>query len=481
MPQQDTFTNQGNSAEAAKMLAFLLNASQGQGSSGAESAYGTPEQALTEQSAAQGQQNMQDLQQWQNQQGQYNRQQAEQAAQGSQTSGLLKQILGGAISHGLNKYIGGKIDTLNAGEELKAQQDYIQKMPKNLTPVQQAQYMQNGPTEDIQKTGNNMFQQMLGNQDSASYLQPKTVMSGVENQPELQQPMQYNQQTRQFEPIPNTHPIGAKLPYGSEQRLSLAQDANQRAIEANQRSTDSLELQKQNFIEAQASRKWQQSQQLNADFMSHPAVKTHELLDQSFGKIQSTIGEGVEPSAANDMAATYSIMHMLDPTSTVFESEYATMQHAAGIPDLVLNAFKKAYNGEMLMPAQRKEFYDMAQKLYEKSATQAEKQRQIFEGRAVRQGLDPEFIVSPIPGYSTPAPVPDQPKDVRPKQQSQPNLSPIPSSSVPANVKEAISKFDANSPIGSQYKDWVKTDDGIRQVKIGDVIMLNGKKQRVAE
>jgi hypothetical protein len=227
--QQDYAPPQGNSIEAAKMLAFLLNASQGQGSSGAESAYGSPEQALTAQSEQQGQQALSDMQQRQAQQEAFNRQQSAQAAQGGQTSGILRQILGGAISHGLNKYIGGKIDTLNAGEELKKQRDYIKAMPKDLTPVQQAAYMQNGPTEDIQKTGNNMFQTMLGNQDSASYLQPKTVMSGVQDQPELQQPMQYNQQTRQFEPIPNTYPIGAKLPYGAPERLTYAKNADVRA------------------------------------------------------------------------------------------------------------------------------------------------------------------------------------------------------------------------------------------------------------
>jgi hypothetical protein len=401
-PQQNT----GNSAEANKMLAFLLSASQGQGSSGAQ-ADNSEAENLTAQAAGYGMHNV-------NQMSQpipakdYSNQRQPGSGFGSQLESQLVGQLLGSVGHGLNKYIGNKIDTLNAGDELKKQQDYIKAMPPNLSPVQQAVYMQNGPTEDIQKTGNNMFQQMLGNQDSASYLQPKTVMSGVQDQPELQQPMMFNQQTRAFEPIPNTYPIGAKIPYGADTRIQLAQDANVRAVEANQRSEESLAIQKQNFIEQQAQRKWQQSQQLNADFMAHPAVKTHEILDQSFGKIQSTIGEGVEPSAANDMAATYSIMHMLDPTSTVREGEYASMQHAAGIPDQVLNAFKKAFNGEMLMPSQRKEFYDMAQKLYEKSASQAEKQRVIFEGRANRQGLDPEFIVSPIPGYVPPAPAPNQ-------------------------------------------------------------------------
>lgn len=65
-------------------------------------------------------------------------------------------------------------------------------------------------------------------------------------------------------------------------------------------------------------------------------------------------------TAAGDMALIYNLMKMFDPGSVVRETEFATAQNAAGVPDQVRNTYNRLLSGERLNPNQRADFKETA-------------------------------------------------------------------------------------------------------------------------
>jgi hypothetical protein len=88
------------------------------------------------------------------------------------------------------------------------------------------------------------------------------------------------------------------------------------------------------------------------------------LVRDSFANIRGLYDN---PSAAGDISLIYSYMKMLDPNSTVRESEYATAENAAGVPDKVRAQWNRLKKGEFLTPEMRLDFVTQASKLYQTS------------------------------------------------------------------------------------------------------------------
>ena len=61
-------------------------------------------------------------------------------------------------------------------------------------------------------------------------------------------------------------------------------------------------------------------------------------------------------------------MKILDPNSTVRESEFATAQNAGGVDDKIRNLFNNIRNGSRLTERQRADFKKSAQSLYNEYA-----------------------------------------------------------------------------------------------------------------
>lgn len=89
--------------------------------------------------------------------------------------------------------------------------------------------------------------------------------------------------------------------------------------------------------------------------------KEFRTVEDSFARIQAV---AEKPSAAGDLALIFNFMKMLDPGSTVRESEFATAENAAGVPDRVRNQWNKIFNGEKLGPDQRADFLGQTQALF---------------------------------------------------------------------------------------------------------------------
>lgn len=99
------------------------------------------------------------------------------------------------------------------------------------------------------------------------------------------------------------------------------------------------------------------------------------------------------PSAAGDLALIFNFMKMLDPGSTVRESEFANAQNAAGIPDRIRNIWNRAKSGERLADGQRDDFVSQAEGLMRaQRGKQLELETQ-YKGIAERGGINPADVV----------------------------------------------------------------------------------------
>jgi hypothetical protein len=95
------------------------------------------------------------------------------------------------------------------------------------------------------------------------------------------------------------------------------------------------------------------------------------------------------PSAGSDVALIYSFMKILDPNSVVRETEYATAQNAAGVPDQIRNVWNRILAGERLNPTQRADFVNQAKTVYGTREGAYRRTQKQYEELAKRKGLDP--------------------------------------------------------------------------------------------
>lgn len=109
----------------------------------------------------------------------------------------------------------------------------------------------------------------------------------------------------------------------------------------------------------------------------------------AYGRIQASASE---PSAAGDLALIFNYMKILDPGSTVREGEFANAQNAGGVPDRIRATFNKIQRGERLSQTQRDDFLKQSGLIYQKSAQQQNKTRDIFSTLAQKAGVDPSSV-----------------------------------------------------------------------------------------
>jgi hypothetical protein len=120
-----------------------------------------------------------------------------------------------------------------------------------------------------------------------------------------------------------------------------------------------------------------------------------KAIKNSFDTIRSIARE---PSAAGDIGLVFSIMKMFDPGSVVRESEFATAQNAAGVPERVRAQYNRVLNGERLTPDQRADFVGTAQRIYQDQAESFSRKREFYSGLAAQYGMSPERITYDFSG-----------------------------------------------------------------------------------
>ena len=106
----------------------------------------------------------------------------------------------------------------------------------------------------------------------------------------------------------------------------------------------------------------------------------------SFARIQAV---SAKPSAAGDLALIFNFMKMLDPGSVVRESEFATAQNSAGVPEQIRAQYNKILRGERLSTITRKDFTTQAKQLFDSQLFFQDILRKEFQQTATAFGLNP--------------------------------------------------------------------------------------------
>jgi hypothetical protein len=119
-------------------------------------------------------------------------------------------------------------------------------------------------------------------------------------------------------------------------------------------------------------------------------------------------------------------MKMLDPGSVVRETEFATARDTAGLFTQLQNRLEKAKNGQLLSPAQRKEYVDLSQKYLDSAQKQADQGKKALGVVVKNFRLNPENVFGPEI-VETPVPPPPAP--------------PAPATSAPAILDALVKKY----------------------------------------
>lgn len=119
-------------------------------------------------------------------------------------------------------------------------------------------------------------------------------------------------------------------------------------------------------------------------------AKEFKSVRDSFGRI---ISSAEKPSAAGDLALIFNYMKMLDPGSVVRESEFATAENAAGVPEQIRAQFNKIQEGERLTPIMRQDFVGRAKSLYDAQLQSHEYLIRDYTDIASRAGVKPENVI----------------------------------------------------------------------------------------
>lgn len=127
--------------------------------------------------------------------------------------------------------------------------------------------------------------------------------------------------------------------------------------------------------------------------------KEYEALISDVIKVESAYRriEAVDDSAAGDLAMIFNFMKMLDPGSVVRESEFATAQNSAGVPDRIRNTYNRALEGTRLAPDQRVDFKAQAEQLMAAATLRRQEVIPGFERIVENRGLNANnvFLIDP--------------------------------------------------------------------------------------
>jgi hypothetical protein len=125
------------------------------------------------------------------------------------------------------------------------------------------------------------------------------------------------------------------------------------------------------------------------------------------GTIYNNIKSSAESkSGQGDIALITGFMKMLDPSSVVRETEFATARDTAGTFDNLKNLLKKAESGQFLQPNQRLEFVNLSKQYLAAAQKKAEEDKKALGVVVKNYRLNPENVFGPETEPATPATLP---------------------------------------------------------------------------
>lgn len=115
------------------------------------------------------------------------------------------------------------------------------------------------------------------------------------------------------------------------------------------------------------------------------------------GAYQRVLSSAKNPSAAGDLALIFNYMKVLDPGSTVRESEFATAAATGSWGEQLQAAGERILSGERLTDEQRRDFVERAGELFKGAADLQSGTNERYKGLADEYDYDPSRIVPEIP------------------------------------------------------------------------------------
>ena len=129
---------------------------------------------------------------------------------------------------------------------------------------------------------------------------------------------------------------------------------------------------------------------LRSQWKNEPVYKAQQEMQSAY----SQIAQGLNAKTPiGDMAAATKIMKLLDPGSVVRESELGMAMAATGLLDRVTDYSNKIINGTKLSEPQRREFQDLANRLYQTSVSAFNEKRNEYVGMAQRYKINEDDVV----------------------------------------------------------------------------------------
>lgn len=150
-------------------------------------------------------------------------------------------------------------------------------------------------------------------------------------------------------------------------------------------------------------REFTQEKNIRAEYTT--ASKPFEELRQHWTRLNAAHNQKDGPG---DIALVYSFMKMLDPTSVVRETEFATAETAGGVPERIWQLYNRVRAGERLPDEVRDGFLQQGARQFDGIARNQVEVEQRFRNLATANGLNPDRTVPDVFGR-LPRPQMDQP------------------------------------------------------------------------
>ena len=132
---------------------------------------------------------------------------------------------------------------------------------------------------------------------------------------------------------------------------------------------------------------------LREEYSKNGITQDTQKMVMAYEKMQSV---AKQPSAAGDLALIFNYMKVLDPPSTVRESEQASAQNAAGVPERIRALYNNVREGRRLTDSQIEDFLAQSKNLYNAQIRAQKGVDQHFQSLAERNSLDFQNIVRPL-------------------------------------------------------------------------------------
>lgn len=99
------------------------------------------------------------------------------------------------------------------------------------------------------------------------------------------------------------------------------------------------------------------------------------------------------PGAVADLDIVFAFMKMLDPNSVIRESEQASAENAAGVPERIRNVFNRVFEGAKLGLEQREDFLRQAESIFATSQRQQEALMDRVRKQAQAGGIPEDVVI----------------------------------------------------------------------------------------